>query len=75
MRAISGVGVGGPAVRCQPAALSAAGEMSDSDLKMERPGGKSLSTIYSNMEFRFSVQKLALLTKPTNIKHDHLLEL
>lgn len=50
------------AVNCQPPALSAAGEMSDSVLKVEGLGGILVSTIYSNTEFRVSVQKLIVLT-------------
>lgn len=56
----------GSAVSCRPPELSVAGEMSDSVLKLEGLGDTTVSTIYSNMEFRFSVQKLAILTRSMN---------
>lgn len=54
------------AVRCQPPALSAAGKMRGSVLKWEVLGGTPVSTTYSSMVLRASVQKPAILTRPTN---------
>lgn len=52
-----GSGEGGWTMSCQTPGLSAAGGMSDSVLK---PGGLSGTPVSTNMEFRFSVQKLAI---------------
>lgn len=56
----------GSAVSCQPPALSAAKEMNDSVLKLRDPGGTPVFTIYSNMEFKFPMQKPAILISSIN---------
>lgn len=56
----------GSAVSCQPPALSADKETNDSVLKLRDQGGTPAFTIYSNIEFKFPMQKLVILISSIN---------